>query len=213
MFYQPRDPYYDDFYFGYPGNNTYNLNQNNNNVAYDPYSGNNFNQVGFNDQTFNDDFYRYPGPRVNINGMNQNTNPNQNNVFNHQNYNHLYPSIYRILDPVVKKVVYSSGNTYLNDKILNEITEEVFNIVEGDINKTESDEQIKQEQNQTSQSSQNQLQRKPISKDEIKEACMNIRNSLIKDFIKVLIINEFNKRTIYRPNNHLNVYPVNMNMY
>ena len=213
MFYQPRDPYYDDFYFGYPGNNTYNLNQNNNNVAYDPYSGNNFNQVGFNDQTFSDDFYRYPGPRVNINGMNQNTNPNQNNVFNHQNYNHLYPSIYRILDPVVKKVVYSSGNTYLNDKILNEITEEVFNIVEGDINKTESDEQIKQEQNQTSQSSQNQLQRKPISKDEIKEACMNIRNSLIKDFIKVLIINEFNKRTIYRPNNHLNVYPVNMNMY
>lgn len=209
MFYQPRDPYYDDFYFGYPGNNTYNLNQNNSNMPYDPYLGNNFNQVSYNDQVFSDDFYRYPSPRANVNSMNQNT----NNVTHYQNYNHLYPSIYRILDPVVKKVVYSSGNTYLNDKILNELAEEVFNIVEGDINKSESDDQIKQEQSQINQTSQTQLQRKPISKDEIKEACMNIRNSLIKDFIKVLIINEFNKRTIYRTNNHLNVYPVNMNMY
>ena len=212
MFYQPRDPYYDEFYFGYPGNNTYNLNQNSS-MPYDPYIGGNFNNQNFNNQTLGDDFYQYPNPNSNINAR-TNINPintNPNNISHHQNYNHLYPSIFRILDPVVKKVIYSSGNTYLNEKILKEPSDEVFNIVEGDINKTEQEESIKQDANTQSQ---NQIQRKPSCKDEIKEACMNLRNSLVKDFIKVLIINEFNKRTIYRPhNNYSQGYPVNMNMY
>ena len=115
MFYQPRDPYYDEFYFGYPGNNTYNLNQNSS-MPYDPYIGGNFNNQNFNNQTLGDDFYQYPNPNSNLNAR-TNINPinsNPNNISHHQNYNHLYPSIFRILDPVVKKVIYSSGNTYIN---------------------------------------------------------------------------------------------------
>ena len=99
------DKSYDDFYFGYPvNNNTYNLNPNNN-VPYDQYINGGFNQSSYNNSVIPEDLYKYPGGNIN-----QGINPN--NSSHMQNYNHLYPSIYRILDPVVKKVVYSSGNTY-----------------------------------------------------------------------------------------------------
>ena len=98
------------------------------------------------------------------------------NMYNGSNniaiLNGLYPSIYKIVWPVVQKVI--SGNNYQF------ITEELVN-VQGDINNKSSENQSQGNNNQTN--SQNNCQFNNQSQ-------ISQNNQLMKDLIKILVIRE-----------------------
>lgn len=117
MYFSSNENYMQDLY-------TYNQNPIN---TYNPYFVNSpgMNQMGFG---INPNNNMFPNPNMN----NQNVNPNS-----------LFPSVYRIINPVVNRVVSSTNTSYLTEDILNNMTDTVYNIVEGQI---ESDDFINQNQ-------------------------------------------------------------------
>lgn len=117
-----------------------------------------------------------------------------------QNLNNLYPSIYRIINPVVSKVVSNGNNQMINEEGLNNMVDTVFNIVEGQINLEEENQssrttinenQINQNQTTNTSSGINSNSR---TSDTNRQSNTNNRNprcdSLLKDLIKILIIKE-----------------------
>lgn len=123
MYYSSNENYMQDLY-------TYNQNPIN---TYNPYLGNTagINQMGF--------------------GINQNNNMFRNpNMNQNANISSLFPSVYRIINPVVNRVVSSTNTSYLTEDILNNMTDTVYNIVEGQI---EADDLINQNQIASNQNS------------------------------------------------------------
>lgn len=118
-----------------------------------------------------------------------------------QNLNNLYPSIYRIVNPVVSKVVLNSSNQIINDEMLNNMVDTVFNIVEGQVDLDAETQVTKtlQNENQTSQNQSpntssglnsntrtNDINRQTNQNNNRNTRCDN----LLKDLIKILIIKE-----------------------
>ena len=118
-----------------------------------------------------------------------------------QNLNNLYPSIYRIINPVVSKVVSNGNNQIINDEVLNNMVDTVFNIVEGQIDFSEENQSQRSvgienqtNQNQTANTSSN-LNSNSRSSDINRQTNSNNNrfskcDSLLKDLIKILIIKE-----------------------
>lgn len=99
--------------------------------------------------------------------------------FNSQNLNNYYPSIYRIVMPVIQKVINGNNYQFTNEEAVNNIVEVVLETISGDINNLEivGDPNKKQTQPQTvSQSQQNK------------------ENNLLKDLIKILTIKELQSK-------------------
>ena len=122
MFYSNNENYMQDLYsYNQIPNNTYN-----------PYMMNtvpsNAITMGFQNQNTN--FM----PNMNMMG-NQNPNMFQGNQNMNQmsNPNNLYPSIYRIINPVVNRVVAGTNVPYLTEDILNNMVDTVYNIIEGQV--------------------------------------------------------------------------------
>ena len=76
-----------------------------------------------------DFFYYNQSPNQNVN-MNYGYMPN--NMMRTNNIDSLYPNIYRILRPVVRKVVLGSNYQYLTEEVVSNMVDTVYNIVEGD---------------------------------------------------------------------------------
>lgn len=57
------------------------------------------------------------------------------------NINNLYPSIYRIVYPVVQKVTSENNFQVINDEIVTNTTDTIYNIVEGDLNSAQNSAQ------------------------------------------------------------------------
>lgn len=77
-------------------------------------------------------------PNMMNNPMCMNQNPGMYGASNQ--ITNLYPSIYRIITPVVSRVVQNSNYQFLNEDTLNNMAETVFNIVDGQIDY--NDEQV-----------------------------------------------------------------------
>lgn len=129
MFYSNNDHYMQDLYsYNQMPNNTYN-----------PYMGNWAANVPTNTDGIggvnNNMYMNMPNTNMGINqnpnmfAGNQNMNPN----INVQNPNNLYPSIYRIVNPVVNRVVSGSNIPYLTEDNLNNMVDTVYNIIEGQV--------------------------------------------------------------------------------
>ena len=122
-----------------------------------------------------------------FNGL-QNLNQNYpyNMGFNTQNLNDYFPSIYKIVNPVVQKVVSGNNYQFANEDSVNNIVDVVLGITAGDINSLEnvgniSDFNRKQTQgNQVNPSASNTTQ--------------DSNNQLLKDLIKILTIKELQSR-------------------
>lgn len=81
--------------------------------------------------------YMMPGYNGSTDGMGMNGyTPGMPNNIN--NFNNLYPSIYRIVYPVVQKVVSESGFQVINDEAITNATDTIYNIVEGDLNSAQN---------------------------------------------------------------------------
>ena len=66
------------------------------------------------------------------------SNPNNsNNLNNLNNLNSYYPSIYKIVYPVVQRVIAGTNYQYINEDMINDMVNTVSGIVEGDINNIE----------------------------------------------------------------------------
>ena len=121
-----------------------------------------------------------------------------------QNLNNLYPSIYRILNPVVSRVVLNN-NQPITDELLNNMTDTVFNIIEGQIDF--GDEQVQRNNNTDSQqlstnnsnnTSSNRTSEQTRQNNSQLAQSNNSRNNrgdlLLRDLIKILIIKEILSR-------------------
>lgn len=118
------------------------------------------------------------------------------NTYSSTNLNNLYPSIYRIISPVISRVV-SNNNQPITEEALNNMTDTVFNIVEGQIDF--ADDQIQKSSQPESQTaintananSQSRSQDPSRNSTNKLQSRSNSRNDyLLKDFIKTLIIKE-----------------------
>ena len=125
-----------------------------------------------------------------------------------QNLNSLYPSIYRILNPVVSRVVLNN-NQPITDDLLNNMTDTVFNIVEGQIdfgdnqtqrsNHNDSQQLNSNNSNNTSQNRTSEQTRQNSTQGTQNSNSRNNRGDLLlKDLIKILIIKELLSRNGYQ---------------
>lgn len=176
MFCSNNDGYMQDlYYYNQMPNNTY-LNSYSNGMNLNP----NIQMMGNNNMP------------VNNFGM-------QNN-FSVQNLNSLYPSIYRIINPVVSKVV-SNNNQPINENLINNMADTIYNIVEGQVD-FGVDEQIQKNQlteenisSISSNTNQGGSTRNSVNKNFSQNNQASFKNtktceSLLRDLIKILIIKE-----------------------
>ncbi len=75
---------------------------------------------------------------MNMNNMGNASNMNPPMRQPQQNLNAMYPAVYRIISPVVSQVVSNNNTNYLTEDGLNSMVDTVYNIVEGDINLSNS---------------------------------------------------------------------------
>lgn len=140
-------------------------------------------------------------------GMNNYMAPMQNS---NQNFNNLYPSIYRIVYPVVQKVISEGNFQVINDETISNITDTIYNIVEGDLNSAQSlaqnsnSNQQNGRTNQTPNQNINNSSNSSNSQGVTNYATANSNNqnnsnSLLKDLIRILVIRELiSRRNIRR---------------
>ena len=130
MFYSNNNNYMQDLYsYNQIPNSTYN-----------PYMNNPMNTI-----PANADVMGFSNG-MNMQNMNMGTNQNPNMFqgnpnMSGQNPNNLYPSIYRIINPVVNRVVAGSNVPYLTEDVLNNMVDTVYNIVEGQVDLEEQIEE------------------------------------------------------------------------
>lgn len=137
----------------------------------------------------------------NINGINSN-NMFANNNMPIQNLNNLYPSIYRIINPVAARVV-SNNTQAITEDLLNNMTDTVFNIVEGQIDF--GDDTVQRNHQSENQNSSNTLTNTSTNNSTTNSSVTrtnennrqttaqtsfrnNRNDSLLRDLIKILII-------------------------
>ncbi len=205
MFYPNNDNYMQDLYF-------YNQMPN---ATY----GNNISNVN-NQQMMGN----MPNPNM-MNGM---YNCNQNMYVNNmgQSANNLYPSIYRIIYPVILKVLANSNYQFLNEDVLNNMTDTVYNIVEGQIEY--DDDTSTNMQNTTTQNTQStnnnsstvgtttskMSETKQVTNSQTSNRRSNRGDSLLRDIIKILILREILSRSSSQNFGNYTPYcnqPYNMN--
>lgn len=217
MFYSNNDSYMQDLYFyNQVPNNTY-MNSFANNMM-----GN----------TMNPNMQMMPNNMGNTMPSTMQTN-NQagmfpNNTMPVQNLNNLYPSIYRIVNPVVSRVV-SNNNQPITEDLLNNMTDTVFNIVEGQVDlgddpvqrNTTSENQSSSNTSSNMSSNNNTSSRTTETRQQQTSSSQtsfrNNRNeSLLRDLIRILIIKELLSRNQFQrqfsQNSFYNQQPFYMSM-
>lgn len=167
-----------------------------------------------------DFFYYNQNPNQN---MNMNYNYMQNNYMfrnNNNNIENLYPNIYRILMPVVRKVVAGSNFQYLTEEVVSNIVDTVYNIVEGDRNVRTVEvnaEPLVDARRSNSGTTSNVTQTQTTTQSRTSSNNNNNSNNncteystLLKDLIRILVLQEI-ARVGYSRNNNMSMINTNMN--
>ncbi len=152
-------------------------------------NGNYMQDLNYYNQTPNMGFNPYvASPYANQNGV---MNP-QMAQFQPPNLNAMYPAVYRIISPVVSQVLANQNRGYLTEENLNNMVDTVYNIVEGDI-QVKSNERVA---NHASSESTNNCERNTPTSRQTATTTTNSttdsQNTLLKDLIKIMILNEIN---------------------
>lgn len=191
MFYSNNDNYMQDLYF-------YNQTPNN---TYNPFMSANMNSTANNIMpNMNPPMVNNTMAIPNMNGMFMGTN---NGMMPYQNLNNLYPSVYRIINPVVSRVVSNANNQMINEDLLNNMVDTVFNIVEGQLDfsddtnqrNTQSENQMTSNSSSNTSSNSNNSSTTRTAENRqsatMQTSSRNNRNeSLLRDLIKILILKE-----------------------
>ena len=105
--------------------------------------------------------------------------------FNNQNLNDYFPSIYKIVNPVIQKVVSGNNYQFTNEDSINNIVDVVLGITAGDLNLSENNDINRKTNTNTNNNSNNSS----MQVQENREG-----NTLLKDLIKILTIKELQNR-------------------
>lgn len=224
MFYSNNDNYMQDLYFyNQSPNNTYMTGMPNNNMM-----GNFPNTQMMNGMN---NMSSMQNPNQNMMNCMCNGNPNMYGNNMGQNINNLYPSTYRIIAPVVSKVVANSNCQFFNEDSLNNMVDTVYNIVEGQIDYDDSPsiqtENTQSTQNTNSSSSStnssttrtSETRQVTNSQSQTSNSRSNRNDSLLRDIIKILILKELLSRNAFQTQQssqfnypqYYNQQPYNMN--
>lgn len=114
-----------------------------------------------------------------------------------QNLNAMYPAIYRIISPVVLQVLASNQGGYLTEESLNHMVDTVYNIVEGDINLgNQSTSNMPNSSNENSSASNCERNSSTSRQNSasITNSNTNAQNVLLRDLIKIMILNEMSNQ-------------------
>lgn len=171
----------------------------------------NYNQMPNNMNPYmNNGFMQNPNMIQNqnmIGGMYTNQNMYLGNNNNNQDLTNYYPSTYRIINPVVSRVVQNSNYQYLNEDTINNMVDTVFSIVDGQIDlrdDTNSVDTQTQTQTQNTTTSTNGIQRQTTTetvRSQNNSTTQNNRSdNILRDLIRILIIKEL----LSRRNNNIN---------
>lgn len=139
--------------------------------------------------------------------QNQSMNNGQQNIANItnmqmgqcQSLSAMYPAVYRIISPVAAQVISNNNTNFLTEEALNNMVDTVYNIVEGDINVTndpvnanvsDSTENSSTNCSRTTTPSTNGTANRSNTANSIQ----NRSNSLLRDMIKIIILNDISSR-------------------
>ena len=121
---------------------------------------------------------------------------NYQNMFNSQmpasqaNLSAMYPSVYRIISPVVSKALSDNNRSgYLTEDILNDMVNTVYTVVEGDVNIVSNSGNTVRAEN----SSGNNMDRNQAASRQNTSNNSN-SNTLLKDLIKIMFLDEISVR-------------------
>ena len=142
---------------------------------------------------------------------------NSNNMFcmpnmnSQNNLNSYYPSIYKIINPVVQRVISGMNYQYINDDMVNDMTNTIYGIVEGDVNNLEnisSNNNLSNDNRRTNQTSAqvNTSSNNINNVNNSVNSVLSTNNSLLRDLIKILVIKELLSR------NNIRRFPFNNQM-
>lgn len=219
MFYS-NDNYMQDLYFyNQTPNNTY-MNNPGNNMMGGYINQNCGNSMMPNNMQMNNNVMQNP------NGMFMGQNLG---IMQLQNLSSLYPSVYRIINPVVSRVVANSNNQVITEDSISNMVDTVYNIVEGqvDIDSGTTTQRNTQMENQTTSNSSSNINSNTSSSNRTSETnrqttqttSRNNRNdSLLRDLIRILIIkellsrNHFQRQYVQTAPFYMNQTPFNMNI-
>lgn len=175
---------------------------------------NNFNQFGMPMQ-FNNNMPYNQMQTQSFQNNNQGMTMNQLMQMNN-NLENMYPCTYKIISPVVERVVDGtvSRNQMVDETNLNNMVDTVFNIVEGQLERDDPPSQNTSD-NRNTNSLSNQTRNSNERNNDIisPQSNRNDRNnSLIKDIIRILIIRSLLSRNNNRMNNFSNMPNNNFGM-
>ena len=109
---------------------------------------------------------------------------------NNSNLDILYPSIYKIIYPVVKRVVSGNNFQFANDNTISNATNMIYEIIEGDTSLNQSTGNQANTQNSQSNNNVNiNVSNNKSTSD----------NALLKDLIRILVIRELISKNNVRP--------------
>ena len=130
-----------------------------------------------------------------------------------QNLSNLYPSVYKIVNPVITRVLATSNNSMINEEYLNNMVDTVYNIVEGQIEIGDDTIQRNTQQENTTQTNASTSRNQETTRQQVSQTnSRNTRNdSLLRDLIKILIIKDILFKNQLQRQNSLNTaynYPM-----
>ena len=193
MFYSSNDGYMQDLYF---------YNQN-------PMQRNDFNP-------YMNSVMTNPNIMNNMGNMCMGQNSNNFNRTQPTNLNNLFPSTYRIILPVVTRVIANTNSQFVNEDILNNMVDTVFNIVDGDIKYEEDTNTMNRQENNSLGNSNSNNNSTSVNKvTDTRQTTTtqttvttsrntNRSDSLLRDIIKIIILRELLSRNQFSPNQSQN---------
>ena len=157
-----------------------------------------------------------------------NQNPNYNPMMNvyanntmpmnpmpQQNLSTFYPAVYRIIEPISSQVVSNNNTNYLTEDLLNQMVDSVYNIVEGDINVSSNHFNLTNDDSEENKNIANSSRVQTISNSSRTTSVSNLaksQNDLLKDIIKIMILNDIISRRNRNLMNQQNNFNNNMQM-
>lgn len=132
------------------------------------------------------------------------------NTINEINYDDLYPDIYKILKPMIKKICDNPNYRSITNETLEAMTTEIYNNIESDINLvninittspnsselTREAEKSKNINNNTRNTVNANKVSSSSNKEETRQCC---GNPTLRDLIKILILNQLLNNNANRP--------------
>jgi hypothetical protein len=127
------------------------------------------------------------------------------NSENNQNYESFYPDIYKMLKPMIDKVCENYRNSTLSKEVLEDMATEIYQNIESDINVVGINASVQETESKFARNGMN-IATTNEKEEKLTRGCCG--NPVLKDLIKILLLNHIiNNNTNRPPRPPFNPYP------